>query len=258
MVGASSWLSTLPLKEYKFSLHKRALHDALALRYGWPLRDIPSHCACGAPFSVEHELSCPKGGFTILRHNEIRDLTANVLSEVCHDVCIEPVLQPLTGEVLSGASAIREDAARLDIAADGFWGDHRERAYLDVRIFNPMAPSNNQPLQACYRKHENQKKRAYEQRIREVEHGSFTPLVFSASGGMGNAARIFYKRLASLIADKSNSPYSITLAWLRTRLSFSLLRSAIQCIRGTRSSRGRPGRGELPPCVELAVVEARL
>ena len=121
-----------------------------------------------------------------------------------------------------------------------------------------MAPSNNQPLQACYRKHEILKKRAYEQRIREVEHGSFTPLVFSASGGMGNAARIFYKRLASLIADKSNSPYSITLAWLRTRLSFSLLRSAIQCIRGTRSSRGRPGRGELPPCVELAVVEARL
>ena len=58
-----------------------------------------------------------------LRHNEIMDLTANVLSEVCHDVCIEPVLQPLTGEVLSGASAIREDAARLDIAADGFWGD---------------------------------------------------------------------------------------------------------------------------------------
>ena len=42
--GASSWLSTLPLNEYKFSLHKRALHDALALRYGWPLSNIPSHC----------------------------------------------------------------------------------------------------------------------------------------------------------------------------------------------------------------------
>ena len=102
------------------------------------------------------------------------------------------------------------------------------------------------------------KKRAYEQRVREVEHGSFTPLVFSASGGMGNAAKIFYKRLASMIAEKSGSPYSTTLAWLRTRLSFSLLRSAIQCIRGTRSSRGSPGCGELPPCFELASVEARL
>ena len=102
------------------------------------------------------------------------------------------------------------------------------------------------------------KKRAYEQRVREVEHGSFTPLVFSATGGMGDAAKIFYKRLAGMIAEKSGSPYSTTLAWLRTRLSFSLLRSAIQCIRGTRSSRGSPGRGELPLCLELASVEARL
>ena len=72
-------------------------------------------------------------------------------------------------------------------------------------------------MSACYRKHEKMKKRAYEQRVREVEHGSFTPL---ASGGMGNAANIFYKRLASMIAEKSGSPYSTTLAWLRTCLSF--------------------------------------
>ena len=97
---------------------------------------------------MDHELSCPKGGFTILRHNEIRDLTANVLSEVCHNVCIEPHLQPLSGEVLTGASANREDGARVDIAVDGFWGDTRERAFFDVRIFNPMARSNCQPIQS--------------------------------------------------------------------------------------------------------------
>ncbi len=57
-------------------------------------------------------LSCPKGGFPMLRHKEVRDLTANLMSEVCHDVCIEPPLQPVTGEALSGASAIREDGAR--------------------------------------------------------------------------------------------------------------------------------------------------
>ena len=144
---------------------------------------------------------------------------------MCHNVNVEPALQPLTGEVLSGASAIKDDAARLDIAADGFWGDHRERVYsnCDVRIFNPLAPSNNQSMSTCYRKHEKMKKRAYEQRIREVEHGSFTPLVFSATGGMGDAAKIFYKRLVSMIAEKSGSPYSTTLVWLRTRLSFSLL-----------------------------------
>ena len=258
--GASSWLTTVPLKEHKFVLHKRALHDALALRYGWSLRGVPTHCACGAQFSVEHELSCPKGGFTIQRHNEVRDLTANILSEVCHNVCTEPSLQPLTGEQLTGTSAITDNAARLDIAADGFWGGRHERAFFDVRIFNPLARSNNQPIQACYRKHENEKKRAYEQRVREIEHGSFTPLVLSASGGMGCAASVFYKRLASKLAEKTDSPYSTTLAWLRSTLSFALLRSAIQSIRGTRSTSGRPLRDsdQVLPCFELVTLEARL
>ena len=43
-------------------------------------------------------------------------------------------------------------------------------------------------------------------RIREAEHSSFTPLVFSASRGMGHEASVFYKRLASLLSDKWNDP----------------------------------------------------
>jgi len=82
--GASSWLSTLPLMERGFVLHKSAFHDALALRYSWPLGRVPLHCACGTHFSVDHALSCPKGGLPTLRHNEIRDLIATLLTEVCH------------------------------------------------------------------------------------------------------------------------------------------------------------------------------
>ena len=188
--GASSWLTSLPLEEFGFSLHKGAFRDAIALRYGWQPSNLPSTCACGSCFSVEHALSCPKGGFPTIRHNEIRDLTGNLMTEVCHDVCIEPTLQLITGEVLTGASAITDDGARLDVAARGFWGGHFERAFFDVRVFNPYAPSNRQPLRACYKKHENQKKRAYEQRIREIEHGSFTLLVMSLTGGLGNAATV--------------------------------------------------------------------
>ena len=36
-----------------------------------------------------------------------------------------------------------------------------------------------------FRKQEKEKKRAYEEQIREVEHGSFSPLVFTTAGGMG-------------------------------------------------------------------------
>ena len=81
---------------------KGAFYDALALRYDWSPSNIPKSCPCGTSFSIEHALSCPKGGFPILRHNEIRDLTANLLTEVCHKVSIEPDLQPLTGESLRG------------------------------------------------------------------------------------------------------------------------------------------------------------
>ena len=115
--GASSWLIALPIEELGFALHKGDFRDALCLRYGWQPSNFPSKCACGASFSVDHALCCSKGGFPTHRHNEIRDFTASVLTEVCHDVCTEPPLQELAGEPLPYATSNREDGARLDIRA---------------------------------------------------------------------------------------------------------------------------------------------
>ena len=252
--GASTWLTALPLKEYGFALHKAAFHDAMALRYGWTPTNLPTKCDCDSNFTVDHALSCVKGGFPSIRHNEIRDLTANLLTEVCNDVRIEPDLQPTSPDQLSGATANAQDGARLDISANGIWGGRFEKTFFDVRIFNPYAPSNKSlTLPACYRKHEREKKRMYEQRIREVEHSSFTPIVLSATGGMGREATCFYKRLASMLAHKWESSYSSTLCWLRCRLSFSLIRSAIQALRGARSSRGHAARP--PSAIDLAISE---
>ena len=64
--GASNWLSALPLKYYSFQLHKSAFHDAIHLRYGWVISDISSTCTCRQSFSVEHALSCPRGGFPLV------------------------------------------------------------------------------------------------------------------------------------------------------------------------------------------------
>ena len=222
--GASSWLTALPVAEFGFTLHKSAFRDALCLRYGWQPSRVPLNCDCGSQFSVvEHALSCPKGGFPSIRHNEIRDLTANLLSEVCNNVCIEPHLQPITGEHLSGASANTQDGARLDIAANGLWGGRYERTFFDVRVFNPHALSNRHSNPAaCYRKHEKTKKRAYKQRVLEVEHSSFTHLVMSSTGGLGHAANSTYKRLATLLAAKWDQPYCSTMSWLRCHLSLIL------------------------------------
>eukprot|EP00731_Ephydatia_muelleri_P023453 Em0015g1036a len=98
--GASNWLTTLPIDENGFTLHKGAFRDAIALRYGWLPSNIPSTCTCGKSFTVEHALSCPLGGFPSIRHNEIRDLTANLMTE---------------GETFPAMTANTEDGARSDI-----------------------------------------------------------------------------------------------------------------------------------------------
>ena len=163
----------------------------------------------------------------------------------------------MTGEVLSRATSNAQDGARLDIATNGFWGGRYERTFFDVWVFNPHAPSHRQSsLATCYHKQELlKKKRAYDQRVREVEHSSFTPIVLSATSGMGNEANTFYKSLASCLVVKWDYPYSSTMSWLHCRLTFSLLRSAIQCIRCARSSCGHATRS--PPSIDLAISKSQ-
>ena len=234
-VGASNWLTALPIRAKGFSLNKQEFVDALALRYGWPIDGLPQLCTCGTAFDPNHAMNCKTGGFICIRHDEIRDLTAQMLNEVCHDVRVEPLLIPTNGRNFTHRTANTAEDARVDVSARGFWA-RGQRAYLDVRIYNPMAQSHrNQDLLSAHKKNENEKKREYDERIREVEHGTFTPLVFTSSGGMAPLAIKFYSTLAQQLAEKRQQPSSCITAWLRCRLSFSLLRSAILCLRGTRT-----------------------
>ena len=235
--GASSWLTALPLAELGFHLSKQEFWDSLYLRYDWKLKNTPSHCVCGVVFSPDHAMICKHGGLTFVRHNDIRNITAEWLSKVCCDVAIEPPLQPLTGESIEPRSANQQDEARADIHAKGFWGQ-RQSAFFDVRVFHPNARSYcHSSIPSLYRHHEQQKKREYADCIREVELASFTPLVFATTGGMGREEVVFYRHLASLLSHRSSTAYSRTLAWMRCTLSFSLLRSSVisMCIRGSRS-----------------------
>ena len=241
--GASSWLTAIPIAEYGFTLHKQAFRDALCIRYGWQPARLPSHCPCGVAFSVNHALSCPKGALPSIRHDRVRDITTQLLTEVCPNVAIEPTLQPLSGERFSLRSTNIEDEARLDIKAQDFWNKSRSSTFFDVRVFNPYAPSNNKSTAAaCYRKHEMEKRRKYERRVLDVEHGSFTPLVFSTSGGWGPSATVTFRRLVSLISNKVSQSYSATLGFIRCKIAFSLIDSAVMCLRGARSSIHNPSR----------------
>ena len=65
--------------------------------------------------------------------------------------------------------------------------------------------------------------------------GSFTPLVFGTSGGMGADCNCFLKRLAEKLSEKNEESYDITITWIRTLLSFEILSSVHTCVRGSRT-----------------------
>ena len=238
--GASNWLTALPLREAGFSLNKQEFKDALAIRYNISIKGLPETCACGSEFTCDHAMICKKGGFISLRHNDLRDITYELLSEVCKGVENEPMLQPLTGETLKYQTAKTENNARLDVSALGFWC-RDQRAFFDIRVFDPVAPSHaHQSLDAAHSKQENEKRRQYEDRILHVEHASFTPLVFTIAGGMSKCTKKFFSRLGEMLAEKRLQPKSVISSWIRCRVSFSLLRSAARCLRGTRYRKETP------------------
>ena len=161
---------------------------------------IKASFACREGFSISRAMDCHTGGFPSRRHNEIRDITAELISEVCHGISVEPPLQSLNGETFSYQSTNTADDARTNISASGFWGNTYQRAFFDVRVCNPNARTyRNSSISSVYRRHEQEKKRQYDERIRDVEMGTFTPLVFSLFGGMGKVATVTYKRSCFLI-----------------------------------------------------------
>ena len=117
--------------------------------------------------------------------------------------------------------------------------ERTQQDLFDVRVFHPGALSNQGALQKAYKKHEAEKKRAYGERILQVEKATFTPLVFSISGGVGREAQSFMKRLASLISDKRGTSYSDTISYVRRKLRICLLRATLASVRGFRGSRVR-------------------
>ena len=78
-----------------------------------------------------------------------------------------------------------------------------------THMSNVIIRSTVPVLQACEAWEE--EKFISKERIREVEHGTFSPLIFSCTGGMGPIAIVVYKRIAALLSKKNGQNYSKTL-----------------------------------------------
>ena len=233
--GTSSWLTTLPLEEFGFVLNKQEFADAICLRYNYIIQGMPRRCACGEANSINHALCCKKGGYVSMRHNQLRDLIAHLLSSVgCRDVQTEPSLIPIDNEVFDRRSVNTAVEARLDVSARGVWNS-MDRTFLDVRVFHHGAPSNRlATIGDSFRKHENEKKLTYNRRIIQVEKATFTPSVCSTSGAIGDQADRFLKRVATLMTHKKGNLYSDCISYIRKKIRFVILRTVLTAIRGYR------------------------
>ena len=141
--------------------------------------------------------------FPSIRHNEIRDLTA------CWRLLRFAMMcwLSLTYKTITCTFEFHLDYSGCCLPRYSKWflAGCFERTYFDICVFNPLAPSNrkSQPLLL--------KTWEYE-RVREIEHAYFIPLILSVTVGLANEATILYKRLASL--------FFTTMGWLRCQLSY--------------------------------------
>ena len=235
---AGAWLTALPIQRTGYAFNKQDFHGAICIRYGWKVPNTPMYCSCGKRNDTDHALTCTLGGYVIMRHNRIRDLEASILKDVCKDVKVEPQLIPVGNRVVESTNSA--EGARLDVSAIGVWSP-MERTFLDVRVVHPNSPSyRGKSIKDIYKVHEESKKRTYNQRIIQVEKASFTPLVFSTTGGMAPESTRFHRRVAELIAMKTKEEYSHVMNHLRTRLRVTLLKSTLIALRGERGKPRKP------------------
>ena len=169
-----------------------------------------------------------------MRHNSVRDTVAFLLKEAkCKDVKVEPALIPVNASSYK-RSTITNDDARLDVSAVGVYSPF-ERTFFDIRVTHPNCVSNEyKDLQQIYTEHEKAKKDAYEERVIQSEKGSFIPLIFTTSGGMGLLCKTFIKNIVEKLTFNNKETRSMIMNHVRTRLRFAILRSTVISLRGVR------------------------
>ena len=222
----SSWLTTAVSSRDGLVLSKEEFFDNFCLRYGLPFKNIPTKCdGCSADFTVQHALSCKKGGLVTQRHNEIRDVIGDMASLAWTGVVKEPEVRPGT-ESSPGLKA--------DLLVRGVWHP-QQNASFDIRVTDTDAlsyadKSSDQILRAA----EHEKKQKYMEACM-TRHITFTPLVVSVDGLLAPEFQFFVKTLSLRLAEKWGKAYSVTAKWVRTRLNFAIFRATNLCIRGTRT-----------------------
>ena len=111
----------------------------------------------------------------------------------------------------------------------------RKKSLQFSPAFSPaFFPNKGKHTATIFKEQENEKKRKYNRRDKDIEMETFTPLVFGTNGGMGLACQNFLRTLANKLSSKNKEPYASVISWLGIQLSFSVLRTVHRCVKGSR------------------------
>lgn len=246
------WLSVTPTFAAQTILSPQEFRDGLCLRYGLHPLCLPSHCdGCGVPFSLDHALTCKKGGLVLIRHNELRDeLAALAINAFAPSaVRLEPAIDIAQSSAAPAptvdhtttiptsptpvAPPAPPSAERGDLLVRGLQHPQTD-TIIDFRVSHLDCQSYlGQDSTAMLRTQENSKNRKYRSKCRR-QRRDFVPFVASCDGMLGPHAKCVLQRLSSKLADKWSRPYSSVSGYVFSRISLSLVRSSSLCIRGSR------------------------
>ena len=230
---------------------------------GWPLQRMPERCVYGSSFSADHAVICKFGGYqyATTRHIAVRGVTAALMSDVCKNVQLCCHRAPAPGAHRRVSSLCIQTAE---------WGSagRASKRILELRYWcifwctGVLSPSRQLPQ--FLPPQSLPKVREWEENTILTDEYSMWSMAASPhlslrqhAGDMGREATATYKRLALLIAEKHDEPYSTVIGWIRCRLSFSLLRSSLLCVRGSRR-RSRDSNGLDTGLISVAVAESGL
>ena len=196
--------------------------------------------------SVQHALECKIGGNVISRHNEIRDILADLSSMALipsavrnepfiHTSCPAEKMSDMdqTNHPVTRNLHKNRDELRGDLLVRGFWGRGTD-CIIDVRVTDTDAKSNlNKDPAKVLEAHEKEKKRKYLKSCLE-QRRHFTPFVVSTDGLIGKEAKTFLKKLSTLLAEKWEKPYSVVCGYVNAQMSIAIVRATHLCLRGSR------------------------
>ena len=224
----SGWLSVLPRAVDGFDLSAEQFRDRVAQRYGKQPLGLPVNCdGCGKPFSLQHGLSCMKGGLVKQGHDNLRDECIKLSEMAWGGVTSEPLIKEESGRC--------KEELRADFCVRGVWEGNRT-AFFDNRILDADAKcrlERNISWKTALKSAAEEKKRKYRNVCEDIR-SSFTPLVITIDGCLHREFEAFLKRLAARLASKWKSSFSYVLGWVKVRIQFALIKATDLRLRGTR------------------------